>query len=90
MATAVQRAKAIIDALYDQDMDPGVVIPAIEEYLNVVGQGTSTPNLAEAFLRQIKQDIRARMRSNGERRKAAELRAQVNDAGDDAANKLPE
>jgi hypothetical protein len=89
MATAVQRAKLVIDNLWDDDLDASVIIPAIEEYLNVVGQGTSNADLATMFLAKTKQLIRQRMRANGERRKAAAVRAEVNQAGEDAANKLP-
>lgn len=89
MATAVQRAKAILDALSDGNLSNQEMRDVVEEFINAVGVGGSSEAISEEFLTQLGNLLRRRVRYNGEKRKKAELAPEVNAAGSASEDKIP-
>lgn len=89
MASDLDRAYAILDALNDGPVAPEDANSAIEEVINRVGSGASPENNAGAFIRILAKQIRRLARSNGEKRKRQDISDQIGQAGQAAEDKIP-
>ena len=89
MATQIERAIAVVEALAGETMPPADLRALVEEYLNAVGSNASNSVVAAEFLRRMRRHVVATIYRNGSKRKSLELRAAIKQAGADATATLP-
>lgn len=89
MATATQRATAILEALADGTLNAAERRDVAEGFTNTVGAGGSPEALYDLFLRALGRMVRQRVAYNGEKNKRAEVAGLIKAAGKAAEDKVP-
>jgi len=89
MATQVERAIAVVEALAGETLPPADLRGIVEEYLNAVGTNASNAVVAQEFLRRLRRHVVATVDRNARKRKTLELRATIKQAGSNATSTLP-
>jgi len=89
MATATQRATAILEALADGNLSAAERRDVAEGFTNTAGAGGNPESLYDLFLQTLGRTIRQRVAYNGEKTKRSEAREMIKAAGKAAEDKVP-
>lgn len=90
MATFLERATTIIEALADANVARPKVVDTMEEFLNKVDDGASAETLAEEFVGVMSRILDRAVVGNAEGRARAAAMVLVREAGEQARGKIPD
>lgn len=90
MATFLERATTIIEALADANVAPPMVVDTMEEFLNKVDDGASAATLAEEFIGVMSRILDHTVVGNAESRARAAALVAIQEAGEQARGKIPD